>query len=488
MKVTLVNPPQTASKYKFMGVMAPPLGIAYMAAVLRENNIDVDMIDASAEDMNFEEFKDEFIKRDPDLVAITALTPTIGKALDSAKVIKDAKPETIVVMGGYHPTFNFEETLNDENVDIVIRGEGEYILLDLVETLENKGDLKDVKGIVYLDETKEPGDQMVINPVRHPEADLDKIPYPALDLLPMDKYKLLDMDTHMTTMITTRGCPMQCSFCSSSAMHGKFIRERSTKNIVDEIEYLKDEFNIQTIAFMDDTFTLNKQKVMDICNEIIKRDLNIKWGCTARVDTMDEEVLTKMRESGCITIFIGVESADQQSLDRMNKNTTVEKIVTAFKVARKTGMRTIASVALGMPNDTKKSMNRTIKFVHSLKPNYAIYTLATPYPGTKFYQEAFENNAIKIKDWSKYTLISPIVETVDCSLSDLRKIQTRAFIRFYLRPQYLIRQAMMDGPYFIRTIFGVIRKAFSHSDDSTNYNKSTNPTTATTTVETNNPK
>ena len=222
---------------------------------------------------------------------------------------------------------------------------------------------------------------------------------------------------------------------------------------------------------MDDTFTLKKRKVMAICDEILKRNIKIMWGCTSRVDTLDEEVLKKMKEAGCITIFIGVESADQQQLDRMCKNTTITKIENAFKIARKLKIRTIASVALGMPGDTKEIMNKTIKFVHKLKPNYAIYSLATPYPGTKFYKESFEKNLIKIKDWSKYTLITPILETVDCSLKDMRKIQAKAFIKFYLRPHYIIKQFLQDGPYLLKTIFGVIKTALSKTPANTDYNK-----------------
>ena len=402
MKVLFVNPPQTASKYKFMGVIAPPLGIAYMAGVLQENNIDVEILDASAEDMDFKDVEKELLKRKPDLVALTALTPTIGRALETAQVVKETLPDSIVVMGGYHPTFNFIETLEDENVDIVIRGEGEYIMLNLVQALENQSSLHDVKGIVFEDKNSK---EIVVNPEAPLIQDLDELPFPALNLLPMKKYRLLDMDTHMTTMITTRGCPMQCSFCSSAAMHGKKIRERSVENIVDEIEYLKTNYDIDTIAFMDDTFTLKKRKVMAICDEILKRNIEIMWGCTSRVDTLDEKLLKKMKEAGCITIFIGVESADQQQLDNMCKNTTIAKIENAFKIAHKLKIRTIASVALGMPGDTKEIMNKTVKFVHKLKPNYAIYSLATPYPGTRFYKEAFEKNLIKIKDWSKYCLL-----------------------------------------------------------------------------------
>lgn len=468
MKVLFVNPPQTASKYKFMGVIAPPLGIAYMAGVLQENNIDVEILDASAEDMDFKDVEKELLKRKPDLVALTALTPTIGRALETAQVVKETLPDSIVVMGGYHPTFNFIETLEDENVDIVIRGEGEYIMLNLVQALENQSSLHDVKGIVFEDENSK---EIVVNPEAPLIQDLDELPFPALNLLPMKKYRLLDMDTHMTTMITTRGCPMQCSFCSSAAMHGKKIRERSVENIVDEIEYLKTNYDIDTIAFMDDTFTLKKRKVMAICDEILKRNIEIMWGCTSRVDTLDEKLLKKMKEAGCITIFIGVESADQQQLDNMCKNTTIAKIENAFKIARKLKIRTIASVALGMPGDTKEIMNKTVKFVHKLKPNYAIYSLATPYPGTRFYKEAFEKNLIKIKDWSKYTLITPILETIDCSLNDMRKIQAKAFMKFYLRPHYIIRQFLQDGPYLLKTIFGVIKTALSKTPKNTDYNK-----------------
>lgn len=468
MKVLFVNPPQTASKYKFMGVIAPPLGIAYMAGVLQENNIDVEILDASAEDMDFKDVEKELLKRKPDLVALTALTPTIGRALETAQVVKETLPDSIVVMGGYHPTFNFIETLEDENVDIVIRGEGEYIMLNLVQALENQSSLHDVKGIVFEDKNSK---EIVVNPEAPLIQDLDELPFPALNLLPMKKYRLLDMDTHMTTMITTRGCPMQCSFCSSAAMHGKKIRERSVENIVDEIEYLNTNYDIDTIAFMDDTFTLKKRKVMAICDEILKRNIEIMWGCTSRVDTLDEKLLKKMKEAGCITIFIGVESADQQQLDNMCKNTTIAKIENAFKIAHKLKIRTIASVALGMPGDTKEIMNKTVKFVHKLKPNYAIYSLATPYPGTIFYKEAFEKNLIKIKDWSKYTLITPILETIDCSLNDMRKIQAKAFMKFYLRPHYIIRQFLQDGPYLLKTIFGVIKTALSKTPKNTDYNK-----------------
>lgn len=449
MKVTFINPPQINSKYKFMGIVAPPLGISYMAAVLEENSVDVNIVDASALDLTWEDLKRELEKISPDVVAITALTPTIKQALKSAEIAKRTCPDATVVLGGYHPTFNYQEVLEKDFVDVVIRGEGEYTMLDLVKTLEEDGDISNVQGIAFKNS---------VTPVRPLITDLDSLPYPARHLLPMDHYKLLNMDTKMSTIITSRGCPMQCSFCASAALHGPKMRLRSPENVVNEMEHLVNDHKVKTIAFMDDTFTLYRNRVHEICTEIQERDLDIFWGCTARVDTLSADIIRQMKDAGCITMFMGVESADQQVLDGIGKKTNLEKIKNAFEISRKEKMRTIASVVLGMPGDTKESIARTVKFVKELKPSYALFSLATPYPGTRFYQQSLEKNLIKVKDWSKYTLISPILETMECSLEDLKKMQNKAFCNFYLRPGYILRQARMDGPILLKTIASVIRE------------------------------
>lgn len=469
MKITFLNPPQTNSKYKFLGVVAPSLGIGYMSAVLEQNGYDVDVLDASALELSYDEIGQEIIERNPDIVSISALTPTIGVALDSADKVKQVKPDTIVVLGGYHPTFEFKSVLEEPSVDVVVRGEGEYTLLELVRAVENKEDLKDVAGLAFHDESD---GSLVLTPDRPVIPDLDELPFPAFHLFPMEKYRILNITTNVATIITTRGCPMQCSFCSSAALHGNKLRRRSYENVCDEIELRLKEENIDTIAFMDDTFTLNKKFVRDFCAEIKRRDLKFWWGCTSRVDTLDEDLLQTMKDAGCITIFIGVESADQQMLEKMNKNITVSKTVNAFKMARKVGIRTIASCVIGMPEDTKKSIKQTIDFVKKLNPNYALYSLATPYPGTRFYNETFKKNLITIKDWSKYTLINPVLETIDCSSKELRSIQKKAFLKFYLRPGYLARQVSQDGFILLKTIFGVARQIISkQTNGNTDYNK-----------------
>jgi anaerobic magnesium-protoporphyrin IX monomethyl ester cyclase len=449
MKVLLINPPYFNSKYKFIGLVAPPLGIAYIAAVLEENGIDVEIIDAAALEMSWETLETEIKRISPGLVAVTALTPTIDKAMQTAELAKKTCPQATVVMGGYHPTFNYQEMLEKDYVDIVVMGEGEYTMLDLVETLDGGGDLKNVLGIAYKDG---------VTPPRPLIEDLDDLPFPARHLLPMDYYKILNMKLHTATMISGRGCPMQCSFCASAALHGNKLRMRSPMNVVDEMEHLINDHDSGMIAFMDDTFTLKPSRVEEICDEIKRRDIDVYWGCTARADTLSEKLLRKLSDSGCITMFLGVESADQQQLDRVNKQLTIEKIRQAFKLSRENDIRTIASVVLGMPGDTKESIERTIKFVRELNPSYALFSLATPYPGTRFYQEAVQDNLIKVKDWSKYTLLSPVLETVDCSMDELKQMQKKAFRQFYLRPVYLMKQVRMDGPILLKTVAAMIKE------------------------------
>ncbi len=448
MKVLMINPPYNSSKYKFIGLVAPPLGIAYIAAVLEADGVQVKIIDAPAVDMDYETIQKEVIGFQPDIVAITSVTPTFPSALKVAQMSKKAHPGGLVVLGGYHPTFTYQELLKYDFIDVVVRGEGEYSMLELVQTLEKEGDLNRVKGIA----TKK-----FTTPLRPVIDDLDSIPFPARHLLPMEDYKIMNMKLPIGTLISGRGCPYQCSFCASSAMHGQKLRLRSSGSVVDEMEHMVNDHNAEMLAFMDDTFCLNKKRINQICDEIKERKFDNYWGCTARVDTISEELLKKMKDAGCITLFLGVESADQQSLNEVNKNITISKIKKTFELTKKLGVRTIASVVLGMPGDTRKSIENTIKFVKKLEPNYAVFSLATPYPGTDFYMKSKDERLIKTTDWSKFNLLSPVIETVDCSLDELKKLQKRAFKEFYARPIYLLKQSWMDGPIIFKTALSILK-------------------------------
>ncbi len=448
MKVLMINPPYSSSKYKFIGLVAPPLGIAYIAAMLERNGVEVKILDSPALEYGHEAVKKEIRAYSPDIVAITSVTPTIGSALKTAQISKEACPNAITVLGGYHPTFTYQEVLKNDFVDIVVCGEGEQTMVELVDAVENGKNLRYVNGLAT---------ENFKTPSRGIIEDLDSIPFPARHLLPMDEYKILNMKLTTGTIVSGRGCPYKCSFCASSAMHGQKLRLRSAENVVDEMEHLVNDHNIEMVAFMDDTFTLNKKRVYEICEAIKDRGLDNYWGCTARVDTISEELLKAMKDAGCITMFLGVESADQQFLNEVNKMININRIKKTFELTKKYNMRTIASVVLGMPGDTKRSILSTIKFVKTLEPSYAVFSLATPYPGTDFYLKAVSENLIKINDWSKYTLLSPVLETVDCSLEELKKLQKKAFKEFYLRPSYIARRTWTDGPIILKTVVSIVK-------------------------------
>jgi anaerobic magnesium-protoporphyrin IX monomethyl ester cyclase len=448
MKVLMINPPYNASKYKFIGLVAPPLGIAYIAAMLERNGVTVKILDAPALEIGHDAVKNEIQSCHPDIVAVTSVTPSIGSALKTAKISKEANPDAITVLGGYHPTFTYEEVLKNDFVDVVVCGEGEQTMVELVDAIDKGKNLREINGIAVKDYKTTP--RAIIK-------DLDSIPFPARHLLPMDEYKILNMKLTTGTIVSGRGCPYKCSFCASSAMHGHKLRLRSAENVVDEMEHLVADHNIEMVAFMDDTFTINKSRVYDICETMNDRGLDNYWGCTARVDTISEDLLKTMKDAGCITIFLGVESADQQLLNQVNKKTNINRIKKTFELTKKYDMRTIASVVLGMPGDTKRSVKSTIKFVKNLDPSYAVFSLATPYPGTDFYIKAASENLIKINDWSKYTLLSPVLETVDLSLEELKKLQKKAFKEFYLRPSYIAKQTWMDGPIILKTIASIVK-------------------------------
>ncbi|MDI6866082.1 radical SAM protein [Methanoculleus sp.] len=445
--VLLINPPDTKSKYKkYFNIRIPPLGILYIAAVLEENGVDVEVIDCAAGDIDYSGIEKRVEETEPFLVGITSTTPLILEALRSAEAVRRVS-DAYIVLGGPHATFMHDEILRENtSIDIIVKGEGEYTVLDIYRTLRIGGDLAAVDGIVY-----RRGERIVENPDRPPVEDLDALPYPARHLVPPDNYRVFDDNLAVATMICSRGCPMQCSFCASSALHGKRVRRRSTGDVVEEIRQIQDNLGISAIGFMDDTFTLYPRWVEEFCREVIKQDLGIEWGCTARVDRINRSLMDLMKKAGCHTLFFGVESGDQGILDRVKKGTHIDQIKHVFATAHDLGMRTIASAAIGLPGETRETANKTIKFVKSLKPSFALFSVATPYPGTDFFSKVREDGSLQM-DWSQYDLLSSVVETSSLTREEIKKLQRKAFRDFYLRPSYLIQGLRREGFYFLKIV------------------------------------
>ena len=456
MNVLLVNPPDITCKYKdVLGLTAPPLGLAYIAAVLEQNSVDVTVVDAPALNMDLPAYERMLKKTRVDLLGVQTTTPTIKQALAVARVTKALKPDCAVTLGGYHATFTADQLLRENDfVDVIVRNEGEHATLELADAFENDKPLRNIDGINYRD-----GSRLVETPKRRPIEDLDALPFPARHLLPMDEYTLFGRKQVLATMICSRGCPMGCSFCASSAMHGRRVRFRSPENAVNEMEQVVDDYKVKMVGFMDDTFTLFPKWVSSFCKGIISRGIDVVWGCTARVDRFNKELLSHMWKAGCRTLLFGVESGNQKILDNVQKGTKVGQAKRAFKTAREIGMHTIASMTLGMPGENRVTADETIGFAKQVNPDYALFSLATPYPGTMFYELASKMGLIRVKDWTHFTLLTPIIETVDLTLRELQDAQRDAFKEFYLRPNYVFKQISRDKLLFALVMYKVFKGA-----------------------------
>jgi radical SAM superfamily enzyme YgiQ (UPF0313 family) len=289
------------------------------------------------------------------------------------------------------------------------------------------------------------GDQIVKNPDRPYIQDLDSLPFPAHHLFPLEY--LNKFGVVIFPVYTSRGCTFWCNFCSAVRMFGRGYRMRSPKNVVDELEHLVKDFGAQQFTFYDDAFSVDQNRVREICRLIKERGLKIKWDCETRVDAVDKELLEIMHKAGCITVWFGVESGSAKILDKMHKKINREQVKDAFKIAQKTGMMTIASAVIGFPGETEETAWETINFINSLNPDDIGCYIATPYPGTPMYEEVVKNGWLKVTDFNKYDTATPTFETPELSMERLREIKYKAHQKFYLRPSYVFKMMRKGGTY-----------------------------------------
>jgi anaerobic magnesium-protoporphyrin IX monomethyl ester cyclase len=443
--VTLVNPPYPKGAHAH--IPFPQLGMGYLAAVLEKNGYTVDVIDCQALNIAFDEFRSKLSKRQPDIVGITSITLTYNPALEIAKIAKQVHPNCLTVLGGPHVTFWDENALQEcPSVDIVVRREGEYTLLELVQKLEAGKPLDDVIGTTCRKDGK-----IVKNPDRPLIEDLDSLPFPARHLWPLEELRKMEDIFYLTT---SRGCTSWCDFCAAVRMFGRRYRMRSPKSIVDELEYLNKTFNATKFTFCDDAFTIDQPRIEELCKEIKARNLKIVWNCGTRVDKVTKELLIKMKDAGCVSVWFGVESGSQEVLNVMHKGISTSQTITAIGWVRELGLTPVPNVLLGYPGETKESAWQTIKFVQKVSPdNLAFYNIATPLPGTPMY----ENGWLKITDFDKYDCKTPIFETPTMSMKELEEISEKAFRSFYLRPSYVLRMWRKGWMYGISATRTYIR-------------------------------
>jgi anaerobic magnesium-protoporphyrin IX monomethyl ester cyclase len=421
MDILLVNPPAGFS-YGILGIMRPPLGLAYIASVLRgDHHVRIVDFGVEREDWNRYPYS-EF-----DIVGISADTT---RALTALKIAGIAKNQgATVVMGGPHASFMDEEALESGAVDYVVRNEGEYSMLSLVRYLSGDVPFEEVRGVSCIADGKV---------YRTPDIafirDLDSLPFPARNLLSLSAYREKMNGRPMTTLVTSRGCPFDCEFCSASQFSGIAWRARSVENILEEVGLLHEEYGYTAVSFVDDNFTLKPGRAIDLSERIIARGWDIIWAAMTRVDTIVKrpDMVRAMARAGFRWTFIGFESGTQEALDGYGKQATLGDGLKAMEILEENDVAVTGAFILGAPSETKEMMRQTIDFAKRLNPRRAQFSLLTPYPGTRLYENV--KDRLLHKNWGLYSGLHPTIDLDHVTPEELRKIQIEAYLSFYGRP------------------------------------------------------
>lgn len=420
----------------------PPLGIMIVAAYAEQNTEHkIEILDTQVEKMGYKDIEKEIKRRRPDVVGITATTFTVIDVIMTAKVVKSIDETINVVLGGPHVNIYPDATINIPEVDYLVLGEGEITFTELIQNIENMDKLKQIKGLVFKE-----GDKVVNTGQKTLIDDLDTIPFPARHLTPYKKYySVIAKRVPITTMITSRGCPYKCLFCDRPHL-GKKFRARSASNVVDEMEECVNR-GIKEILIYDDTFTINRKRVINICDEILKRGLDIGWDIRARVDNVDEEMLKKLKEAGCERIHYGVESANPEILKVLRKGITVEQVIKAFKLTKKVGIPTLAYFMIGSPRETRTQALETIEFAKKLNPDFVHFSVTTPFPATPLYYMGLEEGVLKKDYWRDFAKnptngFVPELWEENLSREEWIALLKYAYKSFYTRPAYIIKSLM----------------------------------------------
>ncbi|MBI2877323.1 MAG: B12-binding domain-containing radical SAM protein [Candidatus Tectomicrobia bacterium] len=430
MKIDLLMP-EIRGGYARSNARIAHLGLLYVAAVLKQGGHQVRTFDL----LNNPRARVDLSV--PDVVGITCVSAQFNAGLRLAQEAK--KQGKLTIMGGSHPTFTVEETLKTGAVDFIIRGEGEYTALELVNRLADNGhgmDFSDIPGISWLD--RKTG-RVVDNPSRPLIKDLDELPFPARETLDMEPYKAFKLAYRpAVNVVTSRGCPHNCSYCVSTMISGATYRMRKMSHVVDEIELLLREYGFGSIFFSDDNLTASPKRTRDLCREIQRRGLQFKWWCMSRVDTLvkNEELVREMAEAGCHQIFLGLESPKDHVLQRYNKRVKASDEIEAVRLLKKYGINVHGGFMIGALNETREDVEATIDFPRKLRLEYAQFGIATPLPGTRFYQEV--HSRLKTRDWDQFDGFHALFDTDHLTTQEIESLMKRAYIRFFTSPHKLL--------------------------------------------------
>ena len=433
--VVLINPPNR--QFELGKAIMPPLGLAMVGRAIQLAGLSVKLLDCMAEQMTFADLERFLQEITPGVIGLTGVTFNRFDSFDVARLAKRVHPATPIIYGGIHATFTAQDTLQHiPEIDVIVRGEGELTGPAVARALLDKADLASLPGISYRD-----NGCMRDNDSRPPIRDLDALAYDVWDLLPpMARYdqKLPFSNLPSALMLTARGCPMFCSFCSTSVMWGPQYRHRSAKAVVDEIELLKARYGIQGIWFFDDTLNLNRKHITELCQELLARKLDLKWYCEIRCNTSDRALLELMQAAGCYYVSFGIESVSPRILQEINKGITVAQIQQVLRDTKALGLYTKAFYLIGLPDETVAEARLTLQFIRDHQADISIHRLqcgVTILPGTQVeaYAKAHGYLAADFSWAAPYystdtlTLArdpySPLLVQPQLTYSDLRKLK-----------------------------------------------------------------
>ncbi len=474
MKFSFINPSPSSESLYMVPTAWPPLGILYCAGVLKAGGVDVSLLDQPAKGFSLDQTVKWVKEEDPEIIGFSVLLSTAKQAPIIAERVKAEDPNITVVFGSHHSTFNAERILKKYPfVDIVVRGEGEYTSLEIAQSIEKQRDLDKVEGVTFRKNSK-----IVSTPDRALNKDVDALPFPNRDLAGIQYastiFGVKINSRKFTTLLSSRGCPFNCSFCGIRKFTRRVWRPRSVENVMAELEYLQSE-GYEQFLFADDNFTLDAKRVSRLCRSIKKEGMDIDWFCDSRVDHVNYDMFRKMVNSGCKCLFFGIESANQRILDYYRKGITPEESEKAVRKARKAGVDVIVgSFIVGAPDETRREIINTLQFANKLDLDVPDVNILGAHVGTDIWDNLVAKGFLNEDEQWEDEICVPRDVPTPVPYEELRSLIFDYFRAFYLNPRQLVTeflrtskssfriaaalQNLVGFPHLIETLSQAIRR------------------------------
>lgn len=449
MKVLLINLNYDAH------ITHPPLGLGYIASFLRNKGHEVEIFDGTVHNAKDNDYLDKIKDYDPGIVGISVLSRGHNKAKGLVSLLK--KNFSIpLVLGGTQVSAYPVEIFKEFKPDFCIAGEGEVTFLELLEVFDKKRELPSVAGLIYLDKG-----EIKVNPERKLIENIDDLPAPAWDLIPPLKYRIAPILAPakafpVAPIVTTRGCPYQCTFCASNVTWNYRLRKRSIKNVVDEIQLLTEKFGVKEIHISDDNFTFSRAHVEEFCSELAIRKIRIPWQCPngVRIDTLDLALLKIMKAAGCYALGLGIESGSPVILKNVKKKLDLGIVKKALSDMKRAGIASYGFFILGLPGETEKTVKETIDFALKNHFDRAWFNVFTPYPGSEIFEDLVRERKISFENipWDNLDCNTEFISSGSLSCKQVEYYQKKAVNSFYLRPRMLLDVVSKWGPKEVKTL------------------------------------